>query len=89
MRSRRLDRDIRPGPDRETEVGLCERGRVVDAVADHRHDLARVLETSHRRRLLVGQDLGDDTVDADLGRDAPRRFLGVSREEDRGKAQRP
>ena len=43
----RLDRDVRAGADREAEVGLRERGRVVDAVADHRDDLAGVLEPPH------------------------------------------
>ncbi len=32
-----LDRDVGAGADRDADVGLRERGRVVDAVADHRH----------------------------------------------------
>ena len=35
-----LDRDVGAGPDRHPEVGLGERRRVVDAVADHRDDAA-------------------------------------------------
>jgi hypothetical protein len=36
----RLDRDIGAGADRDTDVRLSERGRVVDAVPDHGHAFA-------------------------------------------------
>ncbi len=39
-----LDRDVGARADREPEVGLRERGCVVDAVADHRHRLALALK---------------------------------------------
>jgi hypothetical protein len=81
-----LDRDVCAGPDRETEVGLGERRRVVDAIPYHRHDLARVLEAADLRYLLVGQDPGDDAVDADFGRHALCRLLGVPRQEDGGQS---
>ena len=45
-----LDRDVGAGADRQAEVGLGERGRVVDAVADHRHDAALGLQPRARRR---------------------------------------
>ena len=32
-----LDGDVGPGADGETEIGLCQCRRVVDAVADHAH----------------------------------------------------
>ena len=41
-----LDRDVGAGADGEAEVGLRERGRVVDAVADHRDDAALVLQAA-------------------------------------------
>ena len=63
----RLDRDVGAGADREPEVGLRERRRVVDAVADHRHDLARLLEPLDLGDLVAGQDLGEHALDPDLG----------------------
>src|SRR3712207_7225581 len=47
-----LDRDVDPGADREPEVCLRECGRVVDAVADHRHHRAGLLQPAHLRDLL-------------------------------------
>ena len=41
-----------PGADRDAEVGLRQRRRVVDAVADHRDDRARGLEPPHLGGLL-------------------------------------
>jgi hypothetical protein len=38
-----LDRDVGAGADRDADVGLRERGRVVDAVADHRDPSALLL----------------------------------------------
>ena len=64
-----LDRDVGAGADRQAEVGLGERRRVVDAVADHRHDPALGLQPPIDVRLLRGQDLGDHLVDPDLGGD--------------------
>ena len=62
----RLDRDVGAGADRQAEVGLGERRRVVHAVADHRHDPALVLQPPDDRRLVRRQHLGDHLVDADL-----------------------
>ena len=67
-----LDRDVGAAAHREAEVRLCERGRVVDAVADHRHHLALGLQSLDRVDLLVGQHLGDHLVDTHL----PRRPCG-------------
>ena len=50
MRSRGLDRDVGAGADRDAEVGLRERRRVVDAVADHRDDAALAPAGAGRRR---------------------------------------
>ena len=67
----RLDRHVRARADREPEVGLRERRRVVDAVADHRDDLTGVLQAPHLRHLVRRQHLGDDPLDADLVGDPP------------------
>ncbi len=64
---RGLDRHVGARPDRQPEVGLRERGRVVDAVADHRDDAALGLQPPDDRRLVGGEHLGDHLVDADLG----------------------
>ena len=47
---RGLDRHVGAGADGQAEVGLRERGRVVDAVADHRHDAALGLQPLDDRR---------------------------------------
>jgi hypothetical protein len=75
-----LDGDVGAGAHREAEVGLGERGGVVDAVADHGHDPALVLQSADDVDLVLGQDLGDDVVDADLGGDgrAARSLSPVS-----------
>jgi len=70
----RLEGDVGAGADGDADIGLRECRRVVDAVADHGHPLPRVLQRLHLGRLLLGQDLGEDLVDADLRRDRrPRR----------------
>ena len=45
-----LDRHVGPGPDRQAEIRLGERRRVVDAVADHRDDARPRPGASARRR---------------------------------------
>ena len=50
-----LDRDVGAGAHRQAEVGLRERGGVVDAVADHRDDPALVLQPLDDVDLVGGQ----------------------------------
>ena len=64
-----LDRDVGARADGEAEVGLRERGRVVDAVAGHRDDAALVLQPADDLGLAGGKHVCDDLVDADLGGD--------------------
>ena len=73
-----LDRDVGSRADREPEVGLRERGRIVDAVAHHRHDLALTLEPPHLGDLVLGKDLREHALDPDLGGD-PLGRLRASR----------
>ena len=61
-----LHRDVRAGAHRDADVGLRQRGRVVDAVAGHRDDAPLRLQRSARRRLLLRQHLRFDLVDAEL-----------------------
>ena len=46
----RLDRDVGAGADGDAQVGLGERRRVVDAVADHRDPAALGLEALRSSR---------------------------------------
>ena len=79
----RLDRDVGAGADRDAEVGLGERRRVVHAVADDRDLVTRGLELAHDVDLLAGQHLGDDPVDADGRGDRVRGVLTVARDHHR------
>ncbi|QHE74223.1 hypothetical protein GFS60_07918 (plasmid) [Rhodococcus sp. WAY2] len=67
---RGLDRDVGAGAHGQTQVGLGERGRVVDTVADHRHHPTLVLQVLDHVDLVGGQHLGDHLVDPDLVGDA-------------------
>ena len=64
-----LHRDVGAGAHRDADVGLRQRRRVVDAVAGHRDACALRLQALDDRRLLLGQHLGLDLVDADGARD--------------------
>ena len=65
----RLDRHVGPGADREAEIGLRQRGRVVDAVADHRDDRSVLLQSrATTAALSAGRTSAIDVVDADLAR---------------------
>ena len=89
MRSDGLDRDVGAGADREAEVGLRERGRVVDAVADHRDDAALGLQPADDVGLVGRQHLGDHLVDADLGGDRARGRLVVAGQQHRAAGRAP
>ena len=78
-----LDRDVGAGSHRQPEIGLGERGGVVDPVADHRHDLALALQSLDLVHLFGGQHLGDHLVDADLAGDRVRRAAVVAGEQHR------
>ena len=82
-----LDRDVGAGADRDPDVGLGERGGVVDAVADHRHLAALVLELFDSGRLVLGQHFGDHVLDADLGGDPLRGGVAVAGQHHRAHSQ--
>ena len=83
-----LDGDVGAGADREAEVGLRERGRVVHAVADHGDDVAVVLEAGRSRRLLRRAGHSAMTWSMPSGaRDGARRQLVVAGEQDRVQAE--
>jgi hypothetical protein len=52
---------------RDADVRQRERGRVVGAVADHGHRVPLGPQRAHHVLLLLGQNLGAELVDAQLG----------------------
>ena len=63
-----------PRPPMATPIcGGLERGRVIDAVAGHRDDLAIGLQGLDDAQLLIGHDAGEDGAGPQRGRRAPRR----------------
>ena len=76
----RLDRHVGAGAHRHAQVGLRQRGGVVDAVADHRHHAAlRTGAGGRRPPSPSGMTSGDHVLDADLGGDGARGRLGCRR----------
>ena len=71
-----LDGDVGARADRDADVRLRERRRVVDAVADHRDDLAARLQLADLRRLVGRRAPGRRPR---RSRRAPRRRAAVSR----------
>jgi hypothetical protein len=66
--------------DGDADVGGGQRRGVVHAVAHHGHLLPLRLELAHLGRLVLGQDLGEDGVDAELLGDGVGHGPGVPRE---------
>ena len=70
--------DVGAGAHGEGEVGLGERGGVVDAVADHCDSLSGVADFFDDRCFFFGESSGSDVCDANLIGDGPRGLLGVA-----------
>ena len=90
VRSRRLDRDVGAGAHGEPEVGLGQRGGVVDPVADHRDDPALAPAAARPRRPCPAGSTSAITssVDADLGGDRRAAAGVVAGEQDRAQPER-
>ncbi|MNS08425.1 hypothetical protein D3C72_398860 [compost metagenome] len=86
---RRLARHVGPSPSHgDADLGRLERGRVVDSVAGHGHDLPVGLEGVDQGQLLFGTDAREDPdlrqprakrlrrqgVDIGPGQNAPRKI---------------
>ena len=68
----RLARHVGAAPAHgDADVRGLERGRVVDAVAGHRHDLAARLQRPHDPQLLLGHDAREDVDVANAARRSP------------------
>ena len=67
-----------PVPIAMPDVGLRERGRVVDAVAGHRDDAALALQPLDQRQLVGGLHLAVRLVDAEPARHRARRGEAVA-----------
>ena len=83
---RRVDGDVRTGPDGDAGIGPGQGRGVVDAVAHHRQ-AAQLLEPAHHRFLAVRQDARDHRVHPGLSADGLRRALVVPRQHDDADAQ--
>ncbi len=70
-----LDRHVGAGADGETEVCSGERRGVVDAVADHGDDLARLLQAPHLVDLVLGQHVREHLRDPDCPCDREARTV--------------
>ena len=77
----RVNRDIRAGADGDADIRTGERGRVVDAVADH-GDLALFLQSTDDAFLALGEDARDDLVYAHLTPDGTGGALVVAGQHD-------
>ena len=71
-----------PGADSDADVGLDQRGGVVDAVADHGDACAACLEPADLVGLLSWQDLGEHLCYADLRGDRLGRGPRVAAQHD-------
>ncbi len=78
----RFDGNVRAGADGNADVRLHQGRRIVDPIAYHCHPEALVLQDADLRRLLVGEDLRIDLVDANLRGHRARCVLIVSCEHD-------
>ena len=74
-----FDGDVRAAADGDAHVGAGQGGGVVDAIADHRHPLALLLQFGHFLILVLGQHLGEVRVDAQLLRHRLGDRLGCRR----------
>jgi len=52
-------RRVRGAGDGEAAIGLLQRGRVVDAVARHTHDMVVLLQHVDDMKFMLGEDLGE------------------------------
>ena len=58
-----FDGHVGAGAHGDADVGLGERGGIIDAVAGHGYDAAFALQAASDFELLVGQDFGLEFVD--------------------------
>ena len=73
-------RHVGPGAHRDADVGRGERGRVVDAVASHRDDLAATRECFDAGVLVGWRDARLDFIEAELLRHGVGGVLVVAGE---------
>src|SRR5205823_7893665 len=74
----RLDGHVGAGADGDADVGPGQGGSVVDAVTDHGHRPAPVLEGGDGLVLILRQDLGEDLVNPEFGGDRVGDLAGVA-----------
>src|SRR5579863_1593846 len=75
-----FDGDVGSRPHGDSDVGLRQSGRVVDAVTGHGNDVAFGLQPFDDFRFLAGLDFRFDAFDAEFLRDGFRHALAIARE---------
>src|SRR5262249_55046640 len=73
-----LHRHVGARANRHGDIGREQCGRVVDAVANHRHALALSFQLRYLIDLITRQHLGDDAVDAEIRGHGVRHCYGVA-----------
>ena len=67
---RRLNGDIAAAAHGDPHIGLRQRGRIVDTVADHRHLMSLALQELNRIGFTVRQNPGNHLINARLFSDS-------------------
>jgi hypothetical protein len=81
----RVHRDIGAATHGDAHIGSSERGRIVDAITDHRHHATRGLaaKRSDQLRFALGQYAGVDLVQAKRAAHSLRRAFVVAADQHR------
>ena len=74
----RLDRHVGARPDGDADIGACQGRGVVHAVADHGDLQTAGLQLGDLVRLVLGQDLREHLVDAEVTADRFADLAGVA-----------
>lgn len=83
----RIESNVGARSDRHADIGLGQRGSVVDAVADHGHHRAARLDSFHFLDLARRQHFGNHPVDPNLPGNRVRGRTRVAGEHDHLEAQ--
>ncbi len=75
----RLLGDLAAGSHGDADVGLLQRGRVVDRVTGHRHDQALLLHDAGEAELVLGRDPAEDVELGQPARELRRRTAPAAR----------
>ena len=74
----RLDRHVGTGADGQADIGAGQCRSIVDAIPDHRHAGATLLELAHCLVLVLREHLGEHLADAEITPDGVGDLFGVT-----------